>query len=139
MIYRSYHVIKYDGNLFAEKALKNGAKYALVDRPEIAEKNHQFILVKNTLETLQELAKFHRKTLKAKIIALTGSNGKTTTTMLTHHVLKEGELNVGVAGNMGDSFAKQVAEQSYDEYVLELSSFQLDGIGAALHGHICRT
>jgi UDP-N-acetylmuramoylalanine--D-glutamate ligase len=48
--------------------------------------------------------------------------------MLTHHVLKEGGLNVGVAGNMGASFAKQVAEQSYDEYVLELSSFQLDGI-----------
>lgn len=64
----------------------------------------------------------------ATIVGITGSNGKTTTTMLTHHVLKEGELNVGVAGNMGDSFAKQVAEQSYDEYVLELSSFQLDGI-----------
>ncbi|WP_420572064.1 UDP-N-acetylmuramoyl-L-alanine--D-glutamate ligase [Kordia sp.] len=64
----------------------------------------------------------------ATIIGITGSNGKTTTTMLTHHVLKQGELNVGVAGNMGDSFAKQVAEQSYDKYVLELSSFQLDGI-----------
>ncbi|EDP98036.1 putative UDP-N-acetylmuramoylalanine--D-glutamate ligase [Kordia algicida OT-1] len=64
----------------------------------------------------------------AMIVGITGSNGKTTTTMLTHHVLKEGELNVGVAGNMGDSFAKQVAEQSYDTYVLELSSFQLDGI-----------
>lgn len=64
----------------------------------------------------------------ATIVGITGSNGKTTTTMLTHHVLKQGELNVGVAGNMGDSFAKQVAEQSYDTYVLELSSFQLDGI-----------
>ncbi|MCH2196595.1 UDP-N-acetylmuramoyl-L-alanine--D-glutamate ligase [Kordia sp.] len=65
---------------------------------------------------------------EATIVGITGSNGKTTTTMLTHHVLKQGELNVGVAGNMGDSFAKQVAEQSYDKYVLELSSFQLDGI-----------
>lgn len=64
----------------------------------------------------------------AKIVGITGSNGKTTTTMLTHHVLKQGGLNVGVAGNMGDSFAKQVAEQNYDLYVLELSSFQLDGI-----------
>ncbi|MFK7747135.1 MAG: UDP-N-acetylmuramoyl-L-alanine--D-glutamate ligase [Kordia sp.] len=64
----------------------------------------------------------------ATIVGITGSNGKTTTTMLTHHVLKQGELNVGVAGNMGDSFAKQVAAQSYDTYVLELSSFQLDGI-----------
>jgi UDP-N-acetylmuramoylalanine--D-glutamate ligase len=64
----------------------------------------------------------------ATIVGITGSNGKTTTTMLTHHVLKQGELNVGVAGNMGDSFAKQVATQNYDTYVLELSSFQLDGI-----------
>ncbi|QHI38402.1 UDP-N-acetylmuramoylalanine--D-glutamate ligase [Kordia antarctica] len=64
----------------------------------------------------------------ATIVGITGSNGKTTTTLLTHHILKNGELNVGVAGNMGDSFAKQVAEQNYDTYVLELSSFQLDGI-----------
>lgn len=64
----------------------------------------------------------------ATIVGITGSNGKTTTTMLTHHVLKQGGLNVGIAGNIGDSFAKQVAEQSFDEYVLELSSFQLDGI-----------
>ncbi len=64
----------------------------------------------------------------ATIVGITGSNGKTTTTMLTHHVLKQGELNVGMAGNIGDSFAKQVAEQNYDTYVLELSSFQLDGI-----------
>ena len=64
----------------------------------------------------------------ATIVGITGSNGKTTTTMLTHYVLKQGGLNVGVAGNMGDSFAKQVAEQSFDQYVLELSSFQLDGI-----------
>ncbi len=64
----------------------------------------------------------------ATIVGITGSNGKTTTTMLTHHVLKQGGLNVGIAGNIGDSFAKQVAKQSFDEYVLELSSFQLDGI-----------
>ena len=62
----------------------------------------------------------------ATIIAITGSNGKTTTSMLTHHVLKQ-ELNVGLAGNIGDSFAKQVLEHNYDNYVLEISSFQLDG------------
>jgi UDP-N-acetylmuramoylalanine--D-glutamate ligase len=65
---------------------------------------------------------------KAKTIGITGSNGKTTTTMLTYHLLKEGGLNVGLGGNMGKSFAWQVAEESYDYYVLELSSFQLDGI-----------
>lgn len=64
----------------------------------------------------------------AVLVGITGSNGKTTTTMLTHHLLKEGGLNVGMAGNVGQSFAKQVAETNADHYVLELSSFQLDGI-----------
>ncbi len=64
----------------------------------------------------------------AKIIGITGSNGKTTTTMLTYHILKEDGLNVGMAGNIGDSFAKMVAEHNYEYYVLEISSFQLDGI-----------
>lgn len=64
----------------------------------------------------------------AKIIGITGSNGKTTTTSLTYHMLKKAGLNVGVAGNIGDSFAKQVAQADKDVYVLELSSFQLDGI-----------
>ena len=64
----------------------------------------------------------------AKIIGITGSNGKTTTTLLVHHILRKAELNVGVAGNIGDSFAQQVAENQYENYVLELSSFQLDGI-----------
>lgn len=61
-------------------------------------------------------------------IGITGSNGKTTTTMLTYHLLKQGGLNVGLGGNIGRSFAWQVAEENYDCYVLELSSFQLDGI-----------
>ncbi|AUC75236.1 UDP-N-acetylmuramoyl-L-alanine--D-glutamate ligase [Olleya sp. Bg11-27] len=62
----------------------------------------------------------------ATIVAITGSNGKTTTAMLTHHLLKQ-ELEVGLAGNIGDSFAKQVLEHDFDNYVLEISSFQLDG------------
>ena len=64
----------------------------------------------------------------AKLIGITGSNGKTTTTSLTYHILKSAGLNVGVAGNIGESFALQVATCDYDYYVLELSSFQLDGI-----------
>lgn len=63
----------------------------------------------------------------AVIIGITGSNGKTTTTMLTYHLLKKGGLNVGMGGNIGKSFAWQVAEDKFDCYVLELSSFQLDG------------
>lgn len=65
---------------------------------------------------------------EAMTIGITGSNGKTTTTMLTHHLLKYAGLNVGLGGNIGKSFAWQVAENKYDAYVLELSSFQLDGI-----------
>jgi len=61
-------------------------------------------------------------------IAITGSNGKTTTTMLTYHLLKNGGLNVGLAGNIGDSYAEQVSIDPNKCYVLELSSFQLDGI-----------
>ncbi|MBF6608929.1 MAG: UDP-N-acetylmuramoyl-L-alanine--D-glutamate ligase [Flavobacterium sp.] len=64
----------------------------------------------------------------AKTIGITGSNGKTTTTMLTYHLLKSAGLNVGLGGNVGKSFAWQVATDDYDYYVLELSSFQLDGI-----------
>ena len=64
----------------------------------------------------------------AKIIAITGTNGKTTTTSLTYHVLKEAGLNVGLGGNIGKSFARMVAEENHDYYVLELSSFQLDDL-----------
>lgn len=64
----------------------------------------------------------------AKIIGITGSNGKTTATMLTNHILAAGGLKVGMAGNIGDSYAKMVAENDFEYYVLEISSFQLDGI-----------
>ena len=64
----------------------------------------------------------------AKIIAVTGSNGKTTTTSLIYHILKGENLKVGLGGNIGKSFALQVATESYDYYVLEVSSFQLDDI-----------
>lgn len=64
----------------------------------------------------------------AKIIAITGSNGKTTTTSLIYFILKNDNLNVGLGGNIGTSFAKQVADENFDYYVLEVSSFQLDDI-----------
>jgi len=63
----------------------------------------------------------------ATLVAITGSNGKTTTATLTHHLLKQ-DLDVGLAGNIGDSFAKQTLEEDHDNYVLEISSFQLDDI-----------
>jgi UDP-N-acetylmuramoylalanine--D-glutamate ligase len=70
---------------------------------------------------------FAAKFTNATIVGITGSNGKTTTATLTHHILKQ-ELEVGLSGNIGDSFAKQILEHNYDNYVLEISSFQLDDI-----------
>ena len=64
----------------------------------------------------------------AKMICITGSNGKTTTASLIYHILKSAGLKVGLAGNIGKSFARQVAEDYFDYYVLELSSFQLEGV-----------
>jgi UDP-N-acetylmuramoylalanine--D-glutamate ligase len=69
---------------------------------------------------------FASRYTRARMIGITGSNGKTTTTLLTYHLLQSAGLNVGLAGNIGDSFAKQVIHDTRDYYVLEISSFQLD-------------
>ena len=71
---------------------------------------------------------FAAQSTSATLIGITGTNGKTTTTMMTYEILKNSGLNVGLAGNIGSSFAKQVAEEDYEFYVLEISSFQLDDI-----------
>ena len=84
-------------------------------------------LIEKKIPVISEI-EFAAPFTKAKTIGITGSNGKTTTTMLTYHLLKSAGLNVGLGGNIGKSFAWQVADDKYDVYVLELSSFQLDGI-----------
>jgi UDP-N-acetylmuramoylalanine--D-glutamate ligase len=71
---------------------------------------------------------FAARYTNAKLICITGSNGKTTTTMLTYHILRNAGLNVGLAGNIGKSFAKQVAFEDFQYYVLEISSFMLDNM-----------
>ena len=71
---------------------------------------------------------FAARYTQARLIGITGSNGKTTTTLLTYHLLKTAGLNVGLAGNIGESFARQVITDTFDYFVLELSSFQLDGM-----------
>lgn len=73
---------------------------------------------------------FAARHTSAKLICISASNGKTTTTLLLYHILKSSGINVGIAGNIGNSFALQVAENDYDVYVLEISSFQLDGMYA---------
>lgn len=84
-------------------------------------------LVASGVSVVSEI-EFATKYTSATLIGITGSNGKTTTTMLAHHLLKNDGLNVGMAGNIGDSYAKMVAEKDFGHYVLEISSFQLDGI-----------
>jgi UDP-N-acetylmuramoylalanine--D-glutamate ligase len=82
---------------------------------------------KKGIKVISEI-EFAGRYTNARKICVTGSNGKTTTTSLIHHMLRKAGLNVGIAGNVGKSFALQVAQDSYDYYVLELSSFQLDGM-----------
>lgn len=85
------------------------------------------LLKKKKIPVISEM-EFAFKFTDLETIGITGSNGKTTTTMLTHYLLKQGGLNMALGGNIGKSFAWQVAENKYEGYVLEISSFQLDGI-----------
>ncbi len=100
----------------------------VVKSPGIADTVPLVIKLKDKcIQVISEI-EFASQYTDATIVGITGSNGKTTTTLLLHHILKAAGLNVGVAGNIGDSFAQQVANEKYDNYVLELSSFQLDGV-----------
>lgn len=92
----------FDGNQYAQFAKEKGAKYCLVDNPEIAKLNHDFILVDDVLASLQELAFFHRNTLNIPIIAITGSNGKTTTKELVHAVLSQKYKTAYTKGNLNN-------------------------------------
>jgi UDP-N-acetylmuramoyl-tripeptide--D-alanyl-D-alanine ligase len=105
----------FDGNQFAETAIERGAKYALVDRPEIAQKNKRLILVEDTLQSLQQLAQYHRKKLKAKIIGLTGSNGKTTTKELINSVLAKKFNTEATKGNLNNHIGVPLTLLDLDE------------------------
>lgn len=117
--------IKWEDEAHSETIILNAD--VVVKSPGIPEK---VVIVKKLMQlgvpVISEI-EFAAKYTTAKTIGITGSNGKTTTTMLTYHLFKAGGLNVGLAGNIGKSFAWQVALEDYDYYVLELSSFQLDG------------
>lgn len=82
-------------------------------------------LVQKNIPVISEI-EFAKRYTNAKTICITGSNGKSTTTMLMYHILKNAGLNIGLAGNIGQSFAAQVATSNFDWYVLEISSFMLD-------------
>jgi UDP-N-acetylmuramoyl-tripeptide--D-alanyl-D-alanine ligase len=93
--------VNFNGNTFAHQALESGAKYVVIDEV-VSPANERFILVDNVLEILQSLANFHRKHLGLPIIALTGSNGKTTTKELIHAVLKPYFKTVATVGNLNN-------------------------------------
>lgn len=118
--------IPWEEKQHTEKLILNADE--VVKSPGIPEKAS---IVKALLEkgtpVISEI-EFAGRYTHAKMICITGSNGKTTTTMLTYHILQSAGLNVGLAGNVGDSLALQVAEKDFDYFVVELSSFQLDGM-----------
>ncbi|MCY1477625.1 UDP-N-acetylmuramoylalanine--D-glutamate ligase [compost metagenome] len=120
------HGIKWEEEKHTEDLILNAD--VVMKSPGISDKSP---IVKKLLErgikVISEI-EFAVQYTKAITVGITGSNGKTTTTMLTYHLLKQGGINVGLAGNIGKSFAWQVADDKHDVYVLELSSFQLDGI-----------
>lgn len=120
------HGVKYEENQHTETLILNAG--LIVKSPGIPEKAEmvQKAITKG-IKVISEI-EFAAKFSDAKLICITGSNGKTTTTTLTYEMLKHAGLNVGVAGNVGDSFALSVAKDSFDYYVLELSSYQIHGL-----------
>jgi UDP-N-acetylmuramoylalanine--D-glutamate ligase len=121
-----HHEIDFEENQHTEEVILNAN--LVMKSPGIPEKAS---IVKKLFElkipVISEI-EFAAQYTNATIVGITGSNGKTTTTLLTHHILKNAGLNVGIGGNIGKSFAQLVAEENFENYVIELSSFQLDGI-----------
>ncbi|MCK5400207.1 MAG: UDP-N-acetylmuramoyl-tripeptide--D-alanyl-D-alanine ligase [Flavobacteriaceae bacterium] len=103
----------FNANTFAKEAIKKGAKYAIIDEEEYAI-NSNYILVNNVLNTLQQLAKYHRTYLNIKIIALTGSNGKTTTKELINCVLQKKYKTVATKGNLNNNIGVPLTLLSMD-------------------------
>src|SRR5204863_9334690 len=91
----------FDGNRFANMAIEKGAAYSVIDNPAFKE-GERFILVEDSLRTLQQLAALHRSKLKIPVIAVTGSNGKTTTKELTHAVLSKKFIAYATKGNLNN-------------------------------------
>lgn len=107
----------------------------VIKSPGIPDKSPIIKKIKeHNIELISEI-EFAFRFCKGKIIGITGSNGKTTTTLLTYHLLKNANLNVALGGNIGNSFAKLILNDTFDYYVLELSSFQLDDI-TSFHPYI---
>ncbi|MBK7852497.1 MAG: UDP-N-acetylmuramoyl-L-alanine--D-glutamate ligase [Bacteroidetes bacterium] len=120
------HQIRFEEGMHTEDSILNATE--VVKSPGIPEKAEIVKKIRKAgIPVISEI-EFAGRYSKAKMIGITGTNGKTTTTLLTYHILQKAGLNVGLAGNVGKSLALQVAEKDHDYYVIELSSFQLDGM-----------
>ncbi|HBI80388.1 MAG TPA: UDP-N-acetylmuramoyl-L-alanine--D-glutamate ligase [Bacteroidales bacterium] len=102
--------------------------HEVIKSPGIPDKAPIVVKIREKKIPIISEIEFAGRYTNAYTICITGSNGKTTTTSLIYHMMQKAGLNVGLAGNIGNSFAYQVAECNYDYYVIELSSFQLDGV-----------
>ncbi len=120
------HGIKWEEKKHTEETILSADE--IIKSPGIPDKATLIQKLKAQHTPIISEIEFAGRYTDAKMICITGSNGKTTTTMLIYHILKNGGLNVGLAGNVGKSLALQVAEEKHDYYVVELSSFQLDGM-----------
>lgn len=119
--------IDYEEKMHTEEKILNAD--CVVKSPGISDKVAIVKKVRDVgIEVCSEIEFGYRYKNNSKIIAITGSNGKTTTTALTYHLLKEADYDVAMVGNIGYSFARQVAERPHEWYVMEVSSFQLDDI-----------
>ncbi len=120
-----HNEIEWEEHLHSEDKILNAN--VVMKSPGIPDKAPLVMqLIEKDVSVVSEI-EFASKFTEATLIGITGSNGKTTTATLAHHVLKN-DLDIGLAGNIGDSFAKQIFEENHSNYVLEISSFQLDGI-----------
>ena len=118
--------IEFEEGKHSEEKILNAAE--VIKSPGIPEKTEMVQkIISSKIPVISEI-EFAARYTNAKKICITGSNGKTTTTLLTYHILKKAGYNVGLGGNVGKSFAYQVATEKHDYYVLELSSFQLDNM-----------
>ena len=129
--------INFDGNNFAKEAIEKGAFYALVNKKSIVKDNDRFIYVDDTLQTLQKLANYHRSIIDTKIIAITGSNGKTTTKELLSEILSEEFKIFATKGNLNNHIGVPLSLLSINrecEYaIIELGANHLGEIN-----HLCK-
>ncbi len=129
--------INFDGNNFAKEAIENGAFYALVNKKSIAKDNDRFIYVDDTLKTLQKLANYHRSIIDTKIIAITGSNGKTTTKELLSEILSKEFKIFATKGNLNNHIGVPLSllriNRECEYAIIELGANHLGEIN-----HLCK-